>query len=104
MDRPNKAANATAIVTNSPAPTLSTPSPSTPTPRSPTDEKARAKAYKDGYRIGLTEGRHPDNPLNLTAERLNTFLQFALSDYKPAEPEIWSEGYRKGFRDGYGGK
>lgn len=76
----------------------------TPAIPAPTSDITRSKAYKDGYKVGLREGRHPNNPPTMSQTQIEVLLQAALKRHKPSEEEIWSAGFRKGFWEGYGGK
>lgn len=66
-------------------------------------EKTRDQAFEAGYKVGLKDGRNPDNPQVFSAFHFNSMVGGAVAEEKPKEPTAWAAGYRKGFRETFKG-
>lgn len=60
-------------------------------------------AWKEGYKVGLKDGRDPDNPSEYSIVNFNVSVRGAVIINKPKDPKNWENGYRKGFIEGYDG-
>ena len=72
------------------------------TPRPDTLELDRTSpAWKQGYKVGLKEGRETDNPQKIYFPDFKVMVRGAAEIHKPKDPENWKGGYEVGFFKSY---
>lgn len=88
----NKATNINSNISPSTTPQVSTTTIDKPSP-----------AWKAGYKIGLKDGRDPENPPTFKPVHFNIMVKGAVGINKPKDPDNWEAGYREGFMKSYRG-